>query len=238
MSGETKLIIAMSVVGIVFVLALVGLAVVVLATQPVLFGAPNPGPTSTSLPSLTSVASPTFYILNTMPPTPTTTNTPLPTDTPPPTDTPAPTDTPPPTATNPPAPVYNPPAPTEPPPPPASLKGLTGAFSTEGGRTQFAVGERIWFNLTVTNPTGGPVSYGRLGVAVEENGQNLSDLFHTSYSETTLHPGEVFNHRDWLALPRPGNFVLRLSICYPDMATCQGGGQWEYLSAGVAVTVS
>jgi hypothetical protein len=120
---------------------------------------------------------------------------------------------------------------------PQSIKGLDASFSVEGG-PQFYAGQRIWFNMRITNPTGNPVSYGRLGVAVEENGQNIADMFHTSYSETTIEPGEVFSHRDGLTISRPGTYVLRLTICYPDIATCNSGGQWEYLSAGTTVTTN
>jgi hypothetical protein len=114
--------------------------------------------------------------------------------------------------------------------------GLTGTLTTEGG-PNFGVNQQIWFNFTVTNPGSSPVSYGRLGVSVEENGQNIPDLFHTSYSETTLQPGEVFTHRDWISLPRAGNFGLRLTICYPNVAECTGGGQWGSLTNAVPAVV-
>ena len=232
MSGDIKIIVFMILVGIVFAAALVGLAIVVLLSQ----SQPASAPLPTTQPA-PMAASPTFYVISTLPPY---TNTPVPTNTPVSTNTPVASDTPIPTQ----APPTETPRPTNPPPPPAtntpappqSSKGLTASFRVEGG-PQFGVGQQIWFNFTITNPGASGVSYGRLGVAVEENGQNQSDLFHTSYSETTLKPGEVFNWRDYLTLPRAGSFALRLAICYPDVVTCTGGGQWEYLSSPMPVTI-
>jgi len=185
---------------------------------------PTRGPTDTATPT------------NTFTPVPT--NTPLPTSTP--TDTPEASETPVPTNTRKPA----APQPTDPPPaapPAASNQGLAAQFSVEN--PTLTAGERAWFNFTLNNPTGAAVPWGILGVAVEQNGQNLSDLFQTSWTSpneyTPLSPGASLTHRDGVAIPFSGTFVLHLAICYPDAGACQSsGGTWEYLGPAITVTAN
>ncbi|MBN1284671.1 MAG: hypothetical protein JXB47_04665 [Anaerolineae bacterium] len=244
MSRETQLVWVMFLIGGCLVVVLGGLGVVLLSqpeaatAAPVAKGSPLP-------PTPAGGASPTVYVLSTLPPA---TDTPVPTATPtvpPATNTPVPTDTPPathtpkPQPTQPPAPANPAPQPTQPPAPPVSRKGLTATFRLEGGPA-YGVNQSIWFVFQLLNPTTTAVSFGRLGVSVEENGANQSDLFHTTYSETTLQPGDslLANYRDHIEIPRAGTFVLRLAICYPNIAACDGGaGEWENLSNGVTVTV-
>lgn len=113
-------------------------------------------------------------------------------------------------------------------------------FQLETSKAEFAVDEPIWVNFRLLNPSSDPVSFGYLGIAVEEDGQNVAELFHTTYTETTIDPDDdtFAEYRDNIKLPRPGTFVLRLAICYPDVASCSTGeGDWEYLSRGIQVTV-
>jgi hypothetical protein len=204
-------------------------------------------------PSPEGGATPTFYALSTLPPTATATFTPVATDTPPPTNTPPPTDTPDtPLATDTPEPTSQPTQQSQPPAPTAteqprttsgpitSSKGLTVSFQVEGGRSEFSTNESIWFTFQLQNPTGSNVSFGYLGISVEENGVNQSDLFHTTYNETTLSPGDSLfqNYRDHIEISRAGTFTLRLTICHPDVAACDSGaGEWENLTTPITVTV-
>lgn len=192
---------------------------------------PTRGPTDTATPT------------NTFTPVPT--RTPLPTNTP--TDTPEASETPVPTTTRIPATAApqqpSAPQPTNPPTaaPAASGQGLTAQFSVEN--TTLNAGEKAWFNFTLNNPTGAAVPWGILGVAVEQNGQNLSDLFQTSWTSpneyTPLNPGASLTWRDGVTIPYAGTFILHLAICYPDLGACQSsGGTWEYLGPAITVTAN
>lgn len=192
---------------------------------------PTRGPTDTPQPTATF--------------TPTATSTPPPTATP--TDTPAVTETQPPTNTDIPstrlpqqvAPTLPPTTvPTQPPASGGSSRGLTADFSVES--TAIRPGERVWFNFTIRNPGSAAVPWGIIGAAVELNGQNMPDLFQTSWSGAgTFDPGSPMTWRDAVTLPSAGTYTLHLAVCYSDEATCRTpNGAWEYLGPPATVTVN
>lgn len=196
------------------------------------------------------IPGPEIVVLPTNTPAPT----PIPTDTPAATDTPEATSTPEPTATNPPPPLQpappvvlptntppptSPPPPTEPPPPPAQdTRGVLGqSFSIEGG-TAFGVNQMIWFNFVVANTTGAPIPFGALGVMPRKDGVDRPDMFQASWSNEVLTAGGL-DWRDHIEIGEPGNYTLRLAICFDaDLSACKaGGGTWATLSNEIPVNI-
>ncbi len=144
----------------------------------------------------------------------------------------------------PPPPTAIPPTPPPTPKPIAGAHGLTGELTLCSGKTAYAVGERICFNEKIYNSTSAFISYGVLGVlAVGTNGVNQ---FQTSWSGALgIDPGcygptDKCGGRweDGLSLQAPGAYTLYLQICYSSLSACQGGGDWESLTGGLAVTVN
>lgn len=205
----------------------------------------NLPPTRTPLPTFTATIQTEIAI--TIPPTPT--NTPVP---PPPTDTPVPpptqppvveavpTDTPVPPPTE--APAAPPPAeappPTEAPPPPAApaepqaQNGVVAKISFRDGKNTYAVGEKVFVKIEVTNVEGGIKPFGILGLTPDTGN------FQTSWDNSQLEGGKPFNHEDGLAFTTPGNHKLWLSICFSSKSDCQGpNGNWVRFEPGLDVIV-
>ncbi len=149
-------------------------------------------------------------------------------------------------------PPANTPAPgnTQPPPPPASARGLTGSLRLCEARTTYAVGERICFVELIKNTTSGAISYGILGVQAANAAGGTQ--FQTSWSGAGHAGGVLYidpgcegpmnrcdgQWEDGIRLQTAGSYQLRLSICYSSFDTCaSGGGDWETLTAPIAVQV-
>jgi hypothetical protein len=200
--------------------------------------------TATAVPPPRELPAPVIEVLPTGTPLPTST----PTETPLPTETPAATETPLPTATNTPVPVViratnTPVPPTEPPPPtavPQDTRGLSAAFSIEGG-PGFSANQEIWFNFTVSNASGGPVYFDVLGVYPKKDGHYRPDLIQASWggSPTDAVPAGGLTWRDNIKIPESGNYTLQLAICFDAgyQACRAGGGTWIFLSGDIPITV-
>jgi len=128
---------------------------------------------------------------------------PPPTPLPPPTATPVPpTDTPVPTA---------PPEPTSP-PQPTDFRGLVAnAFWVEDAPGPFAANSKIWFQMDVTNTSGGTVEFREWGVLAAE-----TDQFQKSWTNETFAPGQHRHWRDRIIIPAPGTYNLWMRICFRD----------------------
>lgn len=145
----------------------------------------------------------------------------------------------------PPPPTPVPPTPPPAPKPVASAHGLTGELILCGGKTSYAVGERVCFTEKIFNTTAASINYGVLGVlAVNTSGG--ANQFQTSWSgDLSIGPG-CYGPTDkcggaWedgMRLSAPGSYTLYLQICYSALSACQAGGDWESLTGGVAVTVN
>jgi hypothetical protein len=133
-------------------------------------------------------------------------------------------------------------APTNPPPP--SGHGIVGTLNLCEGRTTYGVNERICIVEKIYNSTNTNVEYGILGV----NAANLSGgpgWFQSSWTGTLmLAPncnGPVGTcggqWEDGFKLSSAGTYQFTLAICYSNVSTCQGGGQWETLTAPITVVV-
>jgi len=199
---------------------------------------PTPPPTATPVPTFTPTMTATFTPVPTDTPVPT--HTPVPTNTPMPMDTPAPTDTPVPADTPEPPP---PPPPTEAPPPPepqpeqpvVGEHGVVGKLESRDGRTDFGIGEDIWFKFSVTNESGNAMlPYGILGVASSAGG------FQSSWSGGNLNlaRGNTLNWEDRIAITTPGTHSLILSMCFSTVDVCQTpNGDWENVSPPLMVNI-
>lgn len=190
-----------------------------------------PNPTDTEAADQTETVEPTASRTATLAPTRTRTTAPRsgPTSPPPPTRTPVP-----PTATSTPA-------------PPPSAHGITGQLTMcpkpvapDGFRHYYAQTERVCFVELITNISSQTVTYGILGVQSEAISEGQT-IFQTSWrGDLSICPGcqgpANGPWEDGLFLPSPGTYVLRLSICYSSVESCQGGtGEWETLTGGITI---
>ena len=167
-----------------------------------------------------------------------------PTEAPPtevPTDTPVPTA--PPTAR--PVvvqPTAVPPTATAVPPTPAPQIGANGLVASNfavQSRADLTVNGDVWFEFTVANSTGGEVPYNALGVMPKKDGVDRREWYQQSYGgpDSTIKPGGL-SWEDHIELPEPGNYTLRLVICFDGFDAClQQRGTWHTLSAEIPVTI-
>jgi hypothetical protein len=128
--------------------------------------------------------------------------------------------------------------PTSPPPGTPAPSGLEATFALNEARTEYAAGEQIWFTFDLRNATAQTITLGIVGVGIEQDGQNLADLFKTSWSGSSLDPGGELNWSDWTSIPTPGRYVLRLSVCTSPQETCLSGGNWEDLGQPIEVQIN
>jgi len=122
----------------------------------------------------------------------------------------------------------SPPQPTSPPAPTAAptaasttaptsspeFRGLVpDKLEVEGAPGPYQVGERIWFNMWITNPTAQPVEFESLGVWVEETG-----AFQKSWTYSQIKANSQFYHRDNMQdkITSPGTYHLWLAIEFTD----------------------
>lgn len=183
------------------------------------------------------------------------TDTPLPTNTSvPPTDAPLPTDTPLPaaTATNTsvpvvvipptsiPVPPTNTPGAPPPPPPPQDARGLVATHFGLQDRSKFEVNQRVWFEFSIVNTTGGDVPYSRLGVLPRKDGADRFDMFQQSYGGPNAAIRSVgLDHVDNIKLTETGDYTLRLAICFDGYDACQSsGGSWVTMSHEIQATIN
>lgn len=114
----------------------------------------------------------------------------------------------PPTATLTPTPA----TPTATPGPSADFRGLVpNGYSVEGAPGPFDADEEIWFNMDITNSTGGKVYYNALGTWVQE-----TDQFQKSWKEQKFQPNQHFTWRDHIEIPNPGTYNLWMRVCFTD----------------------
>ena len=167
-----------------------------------------------------------------------------------PTDTPAVTDTPPPTDTSVPptaAPVVV--QPTAVPPtatavpatatPQLGANGLVASNFRIQDRAELTVNGSVWFEFTVANNTGGPISYNAIGVMPRKNGVDRPDWYQQSYGgrNSAVEPGG-FSWEDRIKLPEAGAYTLRLVVCFDGYDVClQNRGTWHNLSGEIPITI-
>jgi hypothetical protein len=84
------------------------------------------------------------------------------------------------------------------------------------GRNIYAVNEKVFARIEVTNLTQEPVPFGILGLLTS------TGHFQTSWDNGLIQPGQVFRHEDGLAFNAPGVYKLQLSICFNPKEACLG----------------
>jgi hypothetical protein len=104
--------------------------------------------------------------------------------------------------------------------------------------------ERVCFDMDIRNLGTDTQYYGALGVhAVNVNGSY--DQFQPSWTGITgmlsvcggcTGPTGT-GWEDGIYIKQPGTYNLTLDICYSDLKTCQGNGNWETLTAPIQVTI-
>ncbi|MBI1880271.1 MAG: hypothetical protein HYR94_18965 [Chloroflexi bacterium] len=106
------------------------------------------------------------------------------------------------------------------------------AISFRDGRNTYAVGEKVFVSMQVTNVIAEPVPFGILGL-LTSTGQ-----FQTSWDNGLIQPGETFRHEDGLAFSAPGAYKLQLSICFNRKEACLGSDEgWKRFEPGLDVIV-
>jgi hypothetical protein len=177
----------------------------------------------------------------------------VPTDTAQPTDTPtqtpeatavSPTETPAPANTAIPVvfvPTNTPAPPTSTPAPPTQdTRGITATDFQLQDRSIFAVNQPIWFQFTLANSAGGPVSFGSLGVMPRKDGVDRMDWYQHSYGgNNDAVPVNGMTWEDHIEIPEGGPATVRLVICFEGHQTCLNNqGQWVTLSAEIPVNIN
>jgi hypothetical protein len=100
------------------------------------------------------------------------------------------------------------------------------------GRNTYAVGEKVFVSIQVTNITGEPVPFGILGLL------SSTSQFQTSWDNGVIQPGQTFSHEDGLAFNAPGAYRLQLSICFNRKDACLSSDEgWKRFEPGLEVTV-
>jgi len=90
-------------------------------------------------------------------------------------------------------------------------------FSLRDPRPTYAVGEKIFAKIEVTNITTETIRFGILGL-LTNTGQ-----FQTSWSSGNIGPSQTFKHEDGLAFAAPGDYTIQLSICFARKDACVSG---------------
>jgi hypothetical protein len=154
----------------------------------------------------------------------------------PPTNTPQPLQ-----PTNPP-----PPPPTETPqpqptsPPAKGANGLVASHFAIQDRSEYKPGGSIWFEFTVSNDTGNEIPYNALGVMPKKDGVDRFEWYQQTYGgrNSTINAGG-FSWEDRIKLPEPGNYTLRLVMCFDGFDNClQGGGTWHTMSDEIGIQIN
>jgi len=111
-------------------------------------------------------------------------------------------------------PTPTPAQPTATPGPSADFRGLVpNDYGVEGAPGPFDADEEIWFNMDITNSTGGKIYYDALGTWVQETGQ-----FQKSWTEQKFQSHHHFTWRDHIEIPNAGTYNLWMRICFTDGA--------------------
>ncbi len=119
------------------------------------------------------------------------------------------------------------PVPTEPPP---SGPNVTGKIGFREKKNTYAVGEKVFVKIEVTNSQSESLPFGILGLTTS------TGTFQTSWSNGMI--DGTFTHEDGVAFSRPGTHKLWLSICYSPEQICQGpDGEWQRFEPGLDVTI-
>lgn len=91
------------------------------------------------------------------------------------------------------------------------------SFTLRDNRATYAVGEKVFARIQVTNISDSPIHFGILGLLTG------AGHFQTSWTDGNIAAGETFRHEDGLAFDRPGQHKLQLSICFARRAACASG---------------
>jgi hypothetical protein len=106
------------------------------------------------------------------------------------------------------------------------------SISFRDGRNTYAVGEKVFVNIRVTNVTPEPVPFGILGLLTS------SGRFQTSWDNGVIQPSQTFSHEDGLAFDAPGVYKLQLSICFNRKEACLSSDEgWKRFEPGLEVVV-
>lgn len=174
-------------------------------------------------------------------PTDTPEPTPIPTDTPIPTETftPVPTNTPFPTAIPvTPTPVPPTATPVPPVPPPVNANGLIGTqIYIENPKQFYSPNEEIWVAYSIGNTVGYNVPYSAFGVMPHDGSRDVNENWavHWSGTDTEIQP-QGFTWNAWVKISEPGDYTVRLVICFDNFQGCKGGSG-NYLTLTEAIPV-
>jgi hypothetical protein len=114
----------------------------------------------------------------------------------------------------------------------ADPSSVQAKISFRDGRNSYAVGEKVFVSIEVTNVISEAVPFGILGLLTS------TGHFQTSWDNGLIQPGATFRHEDGLAFDAPGTYKLQLSICFARKKACtQSDEGWERFEPGLEVIV-
>jgi hypothetical protein len=140
----------------------------------------------------------------------------------------------------PPPPPTDTPAPQPTPLPPKGANGLVASHFALQERSEYNAGGSIWFEFTIANDTGNEVPYNALGVMPKKDGVDRFEWYQQTYGgkNSTISAGG-FSWEDRIKIPEPGNYTLRLVMCFDGFDNClQGSGTWQTMSDEIPVQIN
>ena len=140
----------------------------------------------------------------------------------------------------PPPPPTDTPAPQPTPLPPKGANGLVASHFALQERSEYNAGGSIWFEFTIANDTGNEVPYNALGVMPKKDGVDRFEWYQQTYGgkNSTISAGG-FSWEDRIKIPEPGNYTLRLVMCFDGFDNClQGSGTWQTMPDEIPVQIN
>lgn len=124
--------------------------------------------------------------------------------------------------------------------PPPDTRGLVTTHFGLQDRSSYTVNGAIWFEFSIANNAGGSVPFGALGVMPKKDGGDRLDWYQHSWGGNNDAISVAgLSWEDNIKLPEPGNYTLRLVICFEDFGVCRaGGGTWVPMSHEIPVTIN
>jgi bacillopeptidase F (M6 metalloprotease family) len=125
-------------------------------------------------------------------------------------------------------------------PPPINANGLIGTkIYIENVKESYSPNEMIWVAYRIENTVGWNVPYSAFGIMPRKDGVDLNNslAIHWSGTDTEITP-HGFDWNAWVKIPEPGDYTVRLVICFDNFVGCKGGtGQYLTLTEAIPVKV-
>lgn len=109
---------------------------------------------------------------------------------------------------------------------------VDGGLHFRDERNVYRVGEKVFVQMSLTNPTDQNIPFGFMGL-LDNTGR-----FQTSWDNDTVPAGRTFRHVDGLSFDQPGTYRIQLSVCFADADMCRQRDEvWRRFNPGLIVTI-